>query len=172
MIARLWWRFHTHGNWKILFPSSTILSANQERFLAEERMHKDPDIQEQRNWNKEWRISRRNKDVSMKARENKSDTYHCGDVNPGHLSMVNARENWIMSHPRVLGNRKKIYRVDFFGKASFSGLTNYVIRHNSQNGNMMSLPWALCSRWPRCLTSLTNPPCWSLFKRYALKVIL
>ena len=73
---------------------------------------------------------------------------------------------------RVLGNRKKKYRVDFFGKASFSGLTNYVIRHNSQNGNMMSLPWALCSRWPRCLTSLANPPCWSLFECYALKVIL
>jgi hypothetical protein len=68
---------------------------------------------------------------------------------------------------RVLRNRKKIYRVDFFGKARFSGLTNYLIRHNSQNGNMMSLPRALCSCWPRCLTSLTNPLCWSLFECHA-----
>jgi hypothetical protein len=45
--------------------------------------------------------------------------------------------------PRVLGNRKKIYRVDFFAKANFAGLTNYVIRHNPQNGNMMSLLRAL-----------------------------
>ena len=28
-------------------------------------------------------------------------------------------------------HRKKIYRVDFFAKAFSSGLTNYVIRHNS-----------------------------------------
>jgi hypothetical protein len=33
--------------------------------------------------------------------------------------------------PRVLGNWKKIYRVDFFAKASCVGLTNYVIRHTS-----------------------------------------
>ena len=95
--------------------------------------------------------------------------FFSNNVNCNNLSLF--LDSWVPA-PRVLGNRKKIYRVDFFGKASFSGLTNYVIRHNSQNGNMMSLPRALCSRWPRCLTSLANPPCWSLFERYALKVIL
>jgi hypothetical protein len=29
-------------------------------------------------------------------------------------------------------HRKKVYRVDFFVKAISSGLTNYIIRHNSQ----------------------------------------
>jgi len=60
--------------------------------------------------------------------------------------------------PRVLGNWKKIYRVDFFAKASFTGLTNYIIRHNSKNGNMMSF-LHLCR--------LINPLRWSLFKHYA-----
>ena len=49
---------------------------------------------------------------------------------------------------------------------------NYVIRHNSQNGNMMSLPQALCPCWPGRLTSLANPLRWRLFEGYTLKVIL
>ena len=51
------------------------------------------------------------------------------------------------SGARVLRNQKKIYRVDFFGKASFSGLTNYVIRHNSQNGNTVDTPITHSPRW-------------------------
>ena len=68
--------------------------------------------------------------------------------------------------------KKNIYRVEFFFSLNFVGLTNYVIRHTSQNGNMMSFSRALCTRWPRCLTSLANPLCWSLFECYALKMIL
>ena len=40
-------------------------------------------------------------------------------------------------------HRKKIYRVDFFAKASSAALTNYIIRHNSKKGNMTSLFWVL-----------------------------
>ena len=54
-------------------------------------------------------------------------------------------------YPRVHRDRKKIYRVDFFDKASLAGLTNYVIRHNPQNGNMTSHPQALVRRKPTWL---------------------
>ena len=40
-------------------------------------------------------------------------------------------------------HRKKIYRVDFFAKASSAGLTNYIIRHKTKKGNMTSLFWVL-----------------------------
>jgi len=50
----------------------------------------------------------------------------------------------------VLRDRKKIYRVDFFAKASFAGLTNYIIRHNSKNGNMTSCPASQTSEMILC----------------------
>ena len=82
---------------------------------------------------------------------------------PMNFRILNSRGHW---------HRKNIYRVDFFAKAFSSGLTNYVIRHNSLYGNMSSLPWALCPCSPRSLASLANPLRWSLFKGYTLKVIL
>jgi hypothetical protein len=45
------------------------------------------------------------------------------------LSTIYCVDNHSSFITRVLGNRKKIYRVNFFCKASFSGLTNYVIRY-------------------------------------------
>jgi hypothetical protein len=38
----------------------------------------------------------------------------------------------LLFKPRRHWHQKKIYRVDFFVKAISSGLTSYVIRHNSQ----------------------------------------
>ena len=43
-----------------------------------------------------------------------------------------------MTHARVHQHQKKIYSVDFFSKASWAELTNYVIRHISKYGNIMS----------------------------------
>ena len=74
--------------------------------------------------------------------------------------------------PRGHWHQKNIYGVEFFAKAFSSGLTNYIIRHNSLYGNMSSLPRVLCPRSSRSLASLTNPLRWSLFKGYTLKVIL
>ena len=51
------------------------------------------------------------------------------------------------------GIGKKYTGSIFFAKASSAGLTNYVIRHNSQKGNMTSLPWVFGQRR---ITSLTN----------------
>ena len=48
--------------------------------------------------------------------------------------------------------------VAFFAKPSLRGLTNYVSRHKSKYGNMMSLSQALfASTKPQHLTSLANP---------------
>ena len=40
--------------------------------------------------------------------------------------------------PRGLRHRKKICDADFFSRASLAGLTNYVIRHISKYGNIMT----------------------------------
>ena len=45
------------------------------------------------------------------------------------------------------GIRKKYTGSIFFAKASSAGLTNYIIRHNSQKGNLTSLITSL-GVWP------------------------
>ena len=55
-------------------------------------------------------------------------------------------------------SKKKIPRVYVFHKPSWAGLTNYVIRHMSKYGNIMSLLSSLSSLGRhRCLASFTNP---------------
>jgi hypothetical protein len=92
--------------------------------------------------------------------------------------VLHVNKYWIsISSTRVLANRKNIYRVEFFRKVCFSGPTNYVIRHKSEKGNMMSFPQAFCPSC--CWTPAPRKRCKSIFsalvqafKLYALEVIL
>ena len=81
-----------------------------------------------------------------------------------------------MPHARGHRHRKKVYGVDFFAKSFSGGLTNYVIRHNSQYSSMTSLPRALCPHFPEdgplmrlcrpqpdvsMASRLSGPVCWT-----------
>ena len=85
-----------------------------------------------------------------------------------HLAVV------LQSISRGHQDQKKIYRVNFFVKASSAGLTNYVIRHNSKKGNMTSLFRVLGQRHITSCDKLISLPKWCLFtgKDYNMMLIV
>jgi hypothetical protein len=63
----------------------------------------------------------------------------------GGLIFINILDpEYVFSLPKTPTNKggsgikKKICNADFFSKASLAGLTNYVIRHISKYGNIMT----------------------------------